>query len=92
MTLKEFIMASKSAKSGNIEALAEYAHIAWSGWMNYLFMFGTHNDDGTFTIDADKVTRWKRQASTDYADLPEEEKDSDRIEARRILEILDGRK
>jgi hypothetical protein len=69
-----------------IEALADYAHSAWSGWMRYLFQQGTLNKDGSFTIPKDKVQRWSRQMSTRYKDLPDKEKESDRKEAREILE------
>lgn len=70
------------------EHLAAYAHTAWAGWMAYLFQFGRANADGTFTIEAEKVARWQRQASTAYADLSDEEKVSDRNEADAILEII----
>lgn len=71
-----------------VEDLAAYAHEAWAGWMRYMFRFCTDNEDGTVTMDAEKVARWKRQMSTEYADLPESEKASDRNEARKILDIL----
>lgn len=70
------------------EQLAEYAHEAWSGWMKYLFEKSQHNDDGTVTIPAWAVERWKRQMNTAYADLPEQEKESDRAEADEIMAIL----
>ena len=70
------------------ESLAEYAHSAWSGWMKYLFEKSTRNADGTVTIPAWAVERWTRQAETEYADLPENEKDSDRTEADRMIEIM----
>lgn len=70
------------------EELAEYAHEAWSGWMRYMFRFCTDNADGTVTMDAEKVARWRRQMETEYADLPEEEKRSDRAEADSILAII----
>jgi hypothetical protein len=73
---------------GRRERLAAYAHEAWAGWMHYLFRFGTLHADGTFTIDADKVERWRRQAHTPYAELPEAEKDSDRTEADAILALM----
>lgn len=69
-------------------ALAAYAHHAWAGWMGYLFENGTQNEDGSFTINADKVARWQRQMRTNYADLPAEEQWSDIEEARAILSIL----
>lgn len=70
------------------EPLAEYMHEAWSGWMQYLFEHGTQNDDGTFTIDFEQVGRWRRQMNMPYGELPEAEKDSDRIEANRILAVI----
>lgn len=70
------------------EQLADYAHNAWAGWMKYMFDFGTLHEDGTFTINADKVERWMRQAHTSYADLPDAEKDSDRKEADAILDLI----
>jgi len=70
------------------EALANYAHKAWSGWMRYLFEKSAENDDGTVTIPRRAVERWQRQMNTAYADLPESEKKSDRDEARKIIEVL----
>ena len=70
------------------EKLAAYAHSAWAGWMNYLFKKSTLNDDGTVTIPAWAVKRWKRQAATPYDELPETEKASDRKEAGEMLQIM----
>jgi hypothetical protein len=67
------------------EKLAEYAHGAWSGWLKYMFSKGTFN--GTWTMPDWAVTRWSRQMSTTYADLPENEKESDLAEADKILAI-----
>jgi len=72
-----------------IEPLAEYAHNAWSGWMQYLFSKATDNPDGTVTIPELSVSRWKRQMNTDYAELPDNEKTSDRIEAERIVSVIE---
>lgn len=68
------------------EALAEYAHEAWSGWMRYLFSKCTEQG-GTLVIPPWAVARWTRQMNTAYADLPESEKASDRAEATKILAI-----
>lgn len=71
------------------EALAAYAHDeAWSGWMEYLFSKSAQNPDGSVTIPGGLVARWKRQMTTAYADLPENEKDSDRKEADRMIAIV----
>lgn len=70
------------------EALAAYAHEAWSGWMRYFFSRGEFHADGSFTIPAMCVERWQRQMNTAYADLPEGEKESDRAEADRMLALF----
>jgi hypothetical protein len=72
------------------EALAAYAHEAWSGWMRYLFEKSTRNADGTVTIPAWAVERWERQVATPYSALSEQEKASDRDEADKMLEIIRG--
>lgn len=75
------------------EALASLCHDQWSGWMKYLFSkceparceHGTTND---VVIPAGLVSRWRRQCSTPYSQLPDIEKESDRAEAQRIIETL----
>ena len=67
-----------------VEALAAYAHDAWAHWMEYLF-------DRLFQdreIHPEDRDRWYRQAQTQYANLPEKEKQSDRRQAHRILQVL----
>jgi len=75
-----------------IEALAHYAHEAWSGWMRYLFNKGDkiNEPDGRIghRMSADSCERWLRQMMTDYENLPEGEKESDRAEARKMLTIM----
>lgn len=71
------------------EKLAEYSHdSAWSGWMKYMFSLCTPNEDGSMTIPAEKVERWTRQMNTLYVNLPEEEKESDRNEAKKMIKIM----
>ena len=77
------------------EKLAEYAHKAWSGWMDYLFEKSIPYKPGEIQaykgaviIPEWAVKRWKRQAKTHYAELPENEKESDRKEADSMLKII----
>jgi len=70
------------------EKLAKYAHDAWSGWMKYLFEKSTKNPDGTVTIPKWAVDRWTRQMNTDYWDLSQDERESDRKEADKIIDIM----
>lgn len=56
--------------------------------MRYLWSKSTKNEDGTLTLPLWAVERWRRQMTTTYADLPEEEKVSDRTEADKVLALL----
>ena len=71
-----------------VEALAAYAHEAWSGWMEYMFKKSFLLSDGSVKIPAGLANRWRRQMFTLYDILPENEKESDREEARRMLKII----
>jgi hypothetical protein len=70
------------------ERLADLAHRQWSGWMLYLFSKSDKNPDGTVTIPVWAVDRWTRQMYTEYAELSEAEKDSDRAEADKFIAIF----
>ena len=70
------------------ERIAEYAHLAWCNWMKYLFTKCDEMSDGEMVIPRWAVDRWTRQMNTPYVALPEDEKDSDRKEADRILDIV----
>lgn len=72
-----------------LEKLADIQHEIWSHWMKYLFEVSTLNKDGSVTIPADKVKRWKRQMNTHYLDLPSDEKKSDLEQARKVIAVLD---
>lgn len=75
-----------------VEALAAYAHKSWAGWMKWLFSKGQmHPFLYVWCMETAWRERWLRQMNTPYADLPEQEKESDRKEAREILDILSAR-
>ena len=65
-----------------IEQSAHQQHEIWARWMRYQFAVSEKRTDGTVVIPADKVDRWERQMGTVYADLSEEEKESDRMIVR----------
>jgi len=77
-----------------LEELANLCHDQWSNWMTYLFsnciedvgQFDTIN--GNLIIPKEYVDRWERQLSTDYKKLSDSEKDSDRKEAKKFLNLL----
>lgn len=69
------------------EELANVQHSIWAHWMKYLFTTCQKNDDGSVLIPAEKVIRWTRQVNTEYKDLSEQEKKSDRDQADKILNL-----
>lgn len=69
-----------------IELLSSKEHQRWAKWQKYLHSCCVKNEDGSLTIPKDKVERWTRQIKTDYENLPEKEKESDR---KQVLETLD---
>lgn len=73
------------------EKLAEYSHNgAWAGWMNHLFEVSELNEDGTATIPKWAVDLWKRKMNTLYSELPGKEKETDRKEADKMIEIIEN--
>lgn len=70
------------------ERLAENAHGAWSRWMTHIFSLSRETESGEVVIPIESVQRWRRQIATDYEDLPESEKQSDRNEADKIIKLL----
>lgn len=70
------------------EKLASLSHDQWSGWMRWLFDKSIRNPDGSWTIPPSWSARWWNQMHTPYDSLSEEEKESDRKEADRVLECL----
>lgn len=70
------------------EQLADVQHGIWAHWMGYLFSCCRQNEDGSATIPADKVERWMRQQGAAYSDLTDEERESDRHQADKVLAVL----
>ena len=86
-----FIIALSYAKkwrdSRVKESLANLVHEQWSDWMNYLFSKCELNQ-GDLIIPKEYVQRWTRQMHTQYKDLPEKEKESDRLLASKYIEVF----
>ncbi len=72
-----------------IEILSKVAHERWAHWQKYLHSVCKRNEDGSLTIPKEKVERWERQIKTEYKDLSEKEKDSDREQAYEYLKALE---
>lgn len=70
------------------EALADYAHETWRGWMIYMVEKGRFNEDQSLELPEASMSRWLRQMCTPYKSLPEDQKPSDRAEADKMLAIV----
>lgn len=70
-----------------LERMAGEVHQVWASWMDYMFSKGLVLRDKGFKINPTEHRRWRRQASTPYDQLPEDEKQSDRDIARRYLNM-----
>jgi hypothetical protein len=69
----------------HIDVLADIEHKRWSHWQNYMHSKARRQDDGTLVIPADLVKQWEKQAKTEYADLSDAEKESDREQVRNYI-------
>lgn len=74
---------------GLLEALAAIEHQRWAHWQRYVHSKGSPQADGSLIIPAELVARWTIQAETPYADLSEQEKDSDREQVHRYLPLVE---
>lgn len=71
-----------------LEELAALEHERWSHWQRYLHSKCIPAENGDLTIPANLVNRWTTQMSTPYPALSEQEKESDREQVRRTLELI----
>ena len=74
--------------AGLIEQLAAVEHARWSHWQRYVHSKGLRQADGSLFLRADLILRWERQIATRYAELDEQEKESDREQVRKYLSII----
>jgi hypothetical protein len=71
-----------------VERLAEIEHERWAHWQKYVHDQCERREDGSMVIPADLAARWQAQIETPYADLSEQEKDSDREQVQRYLPTI----
>ena len=76
-----------------VEKGADLEHDRWARWHDYFISkCDTEIDDDKayMTLPRELFERWERQSGTKYADLSEQEKESDRKETRNYLELLNS--
>ncbi len=79
---------SKEDRSELLEYCANLEHERWASWQKWLHQCSIKNEDGTLTMPKEKVERWERQIKTNYKDLSEKEKESDRHQVIPYLEYI----
>lgn len=79
---------SSEKKEELIEVLSAIEHQRWAHWQRYLHSKCNKNTDGSLTIPPDLVRKWEIQIETDYIDLTEKEKESDREQVMKYLHLL----
>lgn len=72
-----------------LERLAAAEHERWAHWQRYMHSKAIRNSDGSLTIPAELVIRWERLMKTPYAELTEDERQSDREQVLRYLPLLE---
>jgi len=72
-----------------IEILADIEHKRWSHWQNYLHSKCAIDKHGNLLISKEYAENLERLINTPYEKLTENEKESDREEARKFLQALE---
>lgn len=71
-----------------VDELAAIEHERWAHWQRYVHDHCECRQDGSLVIPADLAARWERQIGTQYAELSERERDSDREQVSRYLPVM----
>ena len=75
-------MADRGGDDNLIEKLAALEHEQWAHWTRYMLD----------NLTSENIQRWQRQIETPYEDLSEKEKESDRVWARKVMELMQNDK
>lgn len=68
-----------------LEALSELEHDQWTIWARNLIQSENNLSDS-------RLERWNKLLAKTYSQLSEDEKEQDRIWARRVIEIIERTK
>lgn len=74
--------------NGLLETLADIEHERWSHWQRHMHSKAERQLDGSLVIPAELVEQWERQIATPYAELSDQEKESDREQVRKYLPVI----
>ena len=71
-----------------LEQLAAIEHERWAHWQRFMHGKGERTPDGSLVLPADLVAKWERLIETPYAQLTDNERESDREQVRRYLPVV----
>lgn len=74
--------------AGLKDQLAAAEHERWAHWQSYMHDHGQRHPDGSLTLPAYLVAQWEGQIKRPFAELTEQEKDSDREQVDRYLPLI----
>jgi hypothetical protein len=77
----------EETSSGILDALAVYAHRAWSGWVKTTLLTSTVQSNGAVFVSRERGMRWIRLSETPFDYLTDEERALDYVQAEEILQI-----
>ena len=78
-------------KNKIFEELASIEHQRWADWQKYLHSKCVEHSDGKgkwVCFPSELFKQWERQIATNYKDLSEKEKDSDREQVLRYFHLI----
>ena len=86
----ELLEIIKKNEKEFIEKGADLEHERWAKWQKYLhsFCIDASGSGIKHCIPQNLYNRWKKQIKTNYKDLSEQEKESDRKEVRKYMPFL----
>jgi hypothetical protein len=71
-----------------IDEPAAIEHERWCHWQRYMHSKALRQPDGSLLLPAKLVTRWEAQIAKKYAELDEQEMESDREQVRKYLPLI----
>jgi len=75
-------------KNELFEKLAAIEHERWADWQKYMHGLCIEDDGKNLTIVRSLRERWDKQIKTNYKDLSETEKNSDREQVMRYFHLI----
>ena len=71
-----------------IEQLAAIEHERWADWQRWVHACGSRQPNGDLLIPAEWVARWDRQIATPYEGLSDQEREADREQVARYIDLI----